>query len=327
MFVIKCLITYDDVTFFVVMISRTLGPEFGGAIGSLFFLANVVGCGLAITGCVEGLLQNFGPGGYLLPEGSLGFLEDGRWYRFGYCTLINTLILLVVLIGAAMFAKTSASILVGVVICLISTYISFIVQGPKEVSIPPENTLLDRTIYPHLNYTGLSRETFIENLNTNYGQDYTSGGSTVNFAIVFGVLFSGVTGIMAGANMSGELKNPSKSIPAGTLSAVAFTFFCYIALAVLMAATSPSILLRNNFLFLMPVNVFPAFVAVGILIATFSTALSNLIGSSRVLEALAKDQVFGSFFNFVLRGTYKNNPIAAVFFRYVGSFATLPCSS
>lgn len=294
------------------MISRTLGPEFGGAIGSLFFLANLVGCGLAITGCVEGLIQNFGPGGYLVSEGSLGFLEDGRWYRFMYCSLINTLILLVVLIGAAMFAKTSAFILGVVVVCLISTYISFIVQGPKEVSIPSENNLLNRTLIPHLNYTGLSRETFIENLHPNYGQDYTSDGSYVNFAIVFGVLFSGVTGIMAGANMSGELKNPSKSIPAGTLSAVLFTFICYIALSVLMAATSPSILLRNNYLFLMPVNVLPAFVALGILTATFSTALSNLIGSSRVLEALAKDQVFGSFFNFVIRGTWNNNPIAAV---------------
>jgi solute carrier family 12 (potassium/chloride transporters), member 9 len=159
------------------MISRTLGPEFGGAIGSLFFMANVVGCGLAITGCVEGLLQNFGPGGYLLPEGSLGFLEDGRWYRFLYCTLINTLILVVVLIGASMFAKTSVAILGIVVICLISTYISFILQGPKIVLIPPENSLLNTTITPYLNYTGLSRETFVDNLKPNYGQDYTSGGS------------------------------------------------------------------------------------------------------------------------------------------------------
>ncbi|CAG7820176.1 unnamed protein product [Allacma fusca] len=282
------------------MISRTLGPEFGGAIGALFIVANIVSSALYITGCVEGIVDNFGP------HGSVGdFIPNNQWWRFLYCSGLNCLNLVVCLIGASLFAKTSVAILTIVGVCLLSVFASYFQHGDFEVEFPsnPNDTGL---------FTGFNGTTLDQNLHSNYTVDYTSG-QQVNFAIVFGVLFSGVTGIMAGANMSGELKVPGKSIPKGTLSAVGFTFVVYVLLSILTAATCQKVLLQNDFIFMMKINFWPYFVTVGIMTATFSASLSNLIGASRVLEAVAKDDIFGSMLRSVTKGTTESgNPVVAV---------------
>jgi potassium/chloride transporter 9 len=89
--------------------------------------------------------------------------------------------------------------------------VSFFVIGPQLVLIPKTNTyayhnqaLSSNTtdfIYGH--YTGFSAATMRENTYANYTIDYTTGDTT-NFATVFGILFSSITGLLAGANMSGE---------------------------------------------------------------------------------------------------------------------------
>lgn len=93
---------------------------------------------------------------------------------------------------------------------------------------------------------------------------------------------------------TGELKNPSKSIPKGTLSAVGFTLIIYLAMSMLTAGTCTKELMQNNYLYLAGISVFPTSIALGLVTATWSAALSNMIGSSRVLEALSKDRIFGT---------------------------------
>ncbi|XP_075987445.1 solute carrier family 12 member 9 isoform X2 [Anticarsia gemmatalis] len=289
------------------MISRTLGPEFGGAVGTLFFFANVVSSALCISACTEALVENFGPNGYLV--GSNPGIPDGWWYRFLYRSILNAIGLGVSLAGASLFARTSLAIWVTMLVCLSSAFISFFVTAPQEIPKPDTNQLMNASTT--FNYTGLSSATLYENLYPQYGRDYTTAdGQLVDFASVFGVLFTGLTGVMAGANMSGELKNPSRSIPLGTLAALLFTCVSYVALSVLTAASCTRGLLQNNYVYLLPINVWPPFIAVGMLMATFSAGLSNLIGASRVLEALAKDNIFG----FLLRPmvSRSGNPVMAV---------------
>ncbi|CAG2113610.1 unnamed protein product [Medioppia subpectinata] len=279
------------------MISRALGPEFGGSIGTLFFIANIFSSALYITGCVEGIVNNFGPSG-----GIAALLPDSHWHSILYGSVLNLSNTMICLIGASLFAKTTVIIFIIVMISTVSVIVSLLFQNPLSMDVPLENQYFrDHFNVTSLNFTSFEWKTFKDNMNPNFGIDYTTNDLTT-FPVVFGVLFSGVTGIMAGANMSGELKDAGKSIPRGTLGAVFF----------LTASTCPGELLQNNYLFMQDINFWRPFVAIGIFAATLSASLSNLIGASRVLEAVSKDNLFGKLLQPINRFSRAGNPIAAV---------------
>ena len=107
-----------------------------------------------------------------------------------------------------------------------------------------------------------------------------------SFWIVFAVFFPAATGIMAGANMSGELKNPRKSIPVGTLWAIAVSFVIYMGLAYWVARSASVDELLENYNIMIDRSFFPPLVIAGVLGATFSSALVSMVGSSRILYAM-----------------------------------------
>ncbi len=115
--------------------------------------------------------------------------------------------------------------------------------------------------------------------------------SDAKFWVVFAVFFPASTGIMAGANMSGELADPRKSIPKGTLWAIGVSLVIYLVLAYWIARSATETELLTNFNIMIEKSWFPPLVIAGVLGATFSSALASIVGSSRILYAMGEHGV------------------------------------
>ncbi|MGK7930330.1 MAG: amino acid permease, partial [Microcystaceae cyanobacterium] len=115
--------------------------------------------------------------------------------------------------------------------------------------------------------------------------------SNVSFWGVFAVFFPATTGIMSGVNMSGELKNSRQNIPLGTLSAIVLSTAIYLVLCWWVSRAAPPNELISNYAILVEKSRWQPLVLMGLLAATFSAALSSLVGAPRILMALAKDGV------------------------------------
>ncbi|MGV6827907.1 MAG: amino acid permease [Flavobacteriales bacterium] len=134
--------------------------------------------------------------------------------------------------------------------------------------------------------------------------------ASASMEVVFAIFFPAVTGFTAGIAMSGDLEDPKKSIPSGTLWAIGVGLFIYIALALFLGLTIPISELKNNYNVLMKVALFAPAVVAGIWGATLSSALGGLLGGPRILQAMSVDKITPSFFG---KGKGKNNePVNAL---------------
>ena len=129
-----------------------------------------------------------------------------------------------------------------------------------------------------------------EILRANLAPNWAPGHS---FFATFALFFPAVTGIMAGVNMSGDLKYPSRSIPSGTFAAIGISALIYAAITFMLAAS----VCRAQLLgagFVMKDRAFsPALIYAGVICATLSSALGSMMGAPRILQAFARDNVFG----------------------------------
>jgi amino acid transporter len=128
-------------------------------------------------------------------------------------------------------------------------------------------------------------------------------GPTVGFWVVLAVFFPAVTGIEAGVNMSGDLKDPARSIPRGTVAALLVGYAVYMLLPVLLAARAePSSLIADP-LIMRRMAWWGDAILLGVWGATLSSALGSILGAPRVLQALARDGVLPRWMRILGRGS------------------------
>jgi len=119
-----------------------------------------------------------------------------------------------------------------------------------------------------------------------------------NFFYVFTIIFPAFTGLAAGLGLSGDLKNPSKSIPSGTLWATITGFVVYIIVAYKLAVSASPEQLAGDQLIMQRIAIWGPMIPIGLAAASLSSALGSIIVAPRTLQAIGYDDIFPSkFFN------------------------------
>ncbi len=134
-----------------------------------------------------------------------------------------------------------------------------------------------------------------------------SNNNRESFWVVFAVFFPAVTGIMAGVNMSGDLKNPSKSIPKGTFAAIAVGYIIYMGLPIILANRASAESLIADPLIMRKISYWGDAILIGVWGATLSSAVGSILGAPRVLQALARDRVLPQWLSWLGIGTAKDD--------------------
>ncbi|MCK4663061.1 MAG: hypothetical protein KAT68_09365 [Bacteroidales bacterium] len=113
-----------------------------------------------------------------------------------------------------------------------------------------------------------------------------------NFFYVFTIVFPAFTGLAAGLGLSGDLKNPKKSIPQGTIIATIVGIVVYVFVAYKLTISASSQDLANDQLIMQKIAIWGPIIPIGLAAASLSSALGSIIVAPRTLQAIGVDNIF-----------------------------------
>uniref|UniRef100_A0A8C0FVD0 Solute carrier family 12 member 3 n=1 Tax=Bubo bubo TaxID=30461 RepID=A0A8C0FVD0_BUBBB len=297
------------------LISRSLGPEFGGAIGLIFAFANAVAVAMYVVGFAETVVE-------LLKENGTLMVDEMNDIRIiGAITVV--ILLGISVAGMEWEAKAQIVLLVILILAIgdfvIGTFIPLDSKKPKG-------------------FFGYKAEIFMENFGPDFRQEET-------FFSVFAIFFPAATGILAGANISGDLAYAYIKRELSLICVLKFRFSLLMTFFMIVSTLGSCVVrdatgnfnntivteltncttaacklnydfsscqagcqygLMNNFQVMSMVSGFAPLISAGIFSATLSSALASLVSAPKIFQALCKDNIYPGFQMFA-KGYGKNN--------------------
>ena len=238
------------------MLSRSLGLPIGGSIGVALYVATALSIAMYVVGFSESFNSFIGITG----EDSTHAEQIRNLRITGSITLLA--ITTIALISTSLAIKTQYYILAAIGLSLVSIFAGgFFLDHGYEIKTTK--------LFP--------------------------GEGSESLATIFAIFFPAVTGFTAGVAMSGDLKDPKKSIPVGTMLSIGVGLVVYILLAIFLSTNIDSDAMREDYNILSKISLFAAygspFVLAGIWGATLSSALGGILGGPRILQAMSIDKV------------------------------------
>ncbi|OXB54213.1 hypothetical protein ASZ78_013974 [Callipepla squamata] len=309
------------------LISRSLGPELGGSIGLIFAFANAVAVAMHTVGFAETVRD-------LLQEHNSLIVDPTNDIRIiGVLTV--TVLLGISLAGMEWEAKAQILFFLVILVSFINYLVGTVIPASAEKQAK--------------GFFSYRADIFAQNFVPNWR------GPEGSFFGLFSIFFPSATGILAGANISGDLKDPAVAIPKGTLMAIFWTTVSYLVLSATIGACvlrdasgslndsvavgSPGCEglgcsygwnftdctqrqscrygLSNYYQSMSMVSGFGPLITAGIFGATLSSALACLVSAPKVFQCLCKDQLY-PLIGFFGKGYGKNSePIRGYMLTYV----------
>ncbi|KAG8195768.1 hypothetical protein JTE90_004775 [Oedothorax gibbosus] len=235
------------------LLSHIFGTRTGGAVSLIYCFGQSVSCALHVMGFAESFSQ---------------VLSITNTYAIRTVGIVMIILLLGInLAGVKWVIRLQFGLLIILLLAALDLAVGTFVQVDIDHGV-----------------VGYS----LENFRNNSGPDYVNNE---NWFTVFGVFFPAMTGILAGINMSGDLHNPSRDIPGGTLAAVGTGFFIYLTFVVGLGATCQRWALHYDYMISVKVSAIGVLLLAGLYIAAMSACLGALYATPRIIQSMANENV------------------------------------